>query len=372
MKKLLLFLLGAPILALVGLIGFKFYQNPSMKVPFPYEFSPEVYNDISVDAPIVIIGDRMGVKLSNFSKLLADTISEDLSNPIKVESIAQKGEGIHRTLEKVKKLKKLPLFLIYIGGGEETFEKKFNTSDIPVILKNFNFYNDDLIQTLLIIYPDLSRLIYEKFERQSLSSQIQKDESNYSAIEHLKRNEIEFSLYQYHLRELLSYAKEHNSAVITISHPINLDIAPKESCPGTINEEGIKELEKVMELVKQKDYKTSYNITSELSKKFQSNARVHYLNGMIAKNLGNIKHARKSLIKSSAFDCKPWRATAVYNGILKKVSRENQIFYYDFNRYLEDKWTQNLTFEDEIYPQNYYIEKMVKTLAGKIRKVLKL
>lgn len=372
MKKLLSFLLGAPIVILIIFIGKKFHENPTMKVPYPYYFEKMHKKPIQIEAPVLIIGDRMGQRLSNFAKLLSDTISEDLSTPIKVASIASNAKGIHRSLQTLKSLTKLPLFIIYIGGGQETYEKKFKSSDIPTILKNFSYYNNDWVRSLLMIYPDISRLIYKKMNRQMLKMEVIADSTKYNSDERMKRNEIEFYLYKYHLQELFTYVKEHNSAVIAISHPINLDVAPKQSCPGTIDEKGLEKLNKVTGLIKAKDFKGAFRISQKLSQLFPSNARVQYLSGMIAKKLGKINVAKKSLIKASAYDCKSWRATAVYNNILKQVANENQIFFYDLNKYLQDKWTQNITFEDEIYPQNYYMEKVVKSLGGKIRKVLKL
>jgi len=343
-------------------------------VPYPYSFSQTVTKDIPqrIDAPILIIGDRLGKRFATFSKFMADQISENLSKPIKIESLALDGEGVHRTLDKIKHIGRLPLIIIYLGGGQEYYEKKFNTKDINLISKNFKVYNDPRVQTLLMIFPVLSKFIYKIMDRNQFGPKIIKDKTEYSDITTQKRNIINFKLYEQELNEMFNYIKEHNSYLIAMTTPINLDIPPKKSCKGSLDEMGQENLRIIKNLIKDKDYKSAYEISKQLTLISNSNAKAHFIHGRIAKKLGLIKEAQKSLEMASAYDCVNWRGSLVHNSILEKVAKQNDVLLFDFNRMLKKNWTSNITFEDDIYPQSFYIEKSAKVLASKIKKILKL
>lgn len=372
MKKFLLFFVITPIIGGSLYLKHLYDSKPTMLAPYPYQLDKSVFKDLQTDAPIVIIGDKMGARLGKFSKVLSKEISQNLSKPIEVISIAANGEGIHRTLEKVKALAKLPLFMIYMGGAEESYESKFSNKEIPKILKNISLFENDSIQTLLMIFPVLSRFIYQKVALKALGPVIQIDQSQYADDIFQKRNEIEFKLYEYHLNELFSYVREHNSMIFAISSPINLDVPPKKSCNYTIDNSSKEKLQQALELVKERDFKSAYNITKELTLIAPSNAQVQFVHGKICKKLGKNKEAIKHLRYSVAFDCKNWRVTPVYNAILKKVAKEQEVLFYNFDRFVQDNWRKNITFEDETFAQSYYMNKMLSTIAIKIKKILKL
>lgn len=372
MKKILLLLIITPIAIGSFYLYQRYHRNQTQIAPYPYVISKEVAKTSSIEAPIVIIGDRMGSRLGKFSNMLSRKISENLSKPVSVVSIATDGEGVHRTLAKVKALPRLPLFLIYLGGSEETIESKFSSRDIPRILKNIELYENEAIQTLLMIFPVLSRFLYHNVNLVKLSKTINNDNNTYSNMVIQKRNEIEFKLYEYHLSELFKYSREHNSILMAISGPINLDVAPKKSCSLSINESGQEKLQQTLKLIRQEDFKSAYNLSKELILLAPSNAQVQFIHGKICKQLGKTAEAIKHLRYSIAFDCENWRPSPVFNAILKKVAREEQVLFYDFDRYLQDNWRKNITFEDDLYPQNFYMEKMINIIAAKVRRVLKL
>ena len=375
MKKILLLFIVFTVTPFVGGILYltHLYQsNPTMLAPYSYRIDSSNYKGLEVDAPIVIIGDKMATRLGQFTNQLSKEISKDLSRPIKVVSLAANGEGIHRTLAKVKSLPKLPLFLIYMGGSEETYESKFSNQEIPKILKNVSLYENDAIHTMLMLFPELSRFIYRKVHLTPLAPEVAVDKNEYPDSITQKRNEIEFKFYKYHLSELFSYAREHNSMIFAISTPINLDAPPKKSCDYSIDNEGKVKLQQTLEFVRQQDFKSAYNVSKELVMTASSNAQVHFIHGKICKKLGRNDEAIKHLRYSSAFDCQNWRATPVYNAILKEVAKEQEVLFYNFDSYLIDNWRKNITFEDDTYPQNFYMNKMLSIIASKIRQVLKL
>ncbi len=121
MKKLILLLIFAPCAAATSYLYYQYSNNPTSQVPYPYSFSAPNNDSAKVtkakiEAPILIIGDRMGKRFASFSKFMADQISVNLSTPIKIKTLATNGEGIHRTFQKVKELGRLPFIIIYLGG----------------------------------------------------------------------------------------------------------------------------------------------------------------------------------------------------------------------------------------------------------------
>lgn len=365
-KLLLITLIVVP----TAFMGYRFTRNQTSEVPYPYIFKNKELTQI--DAPILIIGDRLGKRLSSFSKYLAETISTGLSKPIKINSIATDGEGLHRTLKKVKTLSKLPLITIYLGGSEESYEQRFITKDTNKILKNFELYSDDRLKTLLMIFPDFSKLLYYVTNYQYLDNKVNEDTNNYSDSVTQKRNIIHFKLYEQEINELFSYLKEHNSYLIALTQPLNFDIAPKKNCTGSIDELTKGKLKEVVEFIKIKDFKSAYEISKDLTLIANASAKIHYVHGKVAKNLGKKKEAIKSLKMAMAYDCEQWRGNLVYNKILKKAANSNDVLLLDFQKMLEEYWTKNILFEDEIYPQNYYFEKTADVLAARIKKLLKL
>lgn len=367
-KLILLTLVVVPIVFL----GQRYTSNQTSEVPYPYVFKKDTYNSLTSDAPILIIGDRLGKRLASFSKYLAQTISTGLSKPIKIQTMATAGEGLHRTLERVKKLPKVPLITIYLGGSEEFHEQRFLTKDTKKILNNFKIYSDDRIQTLVMIFPQISRLLYDVVNYKFFGEEIEIDGHNYSDPIIQKRNIIHFKIYEQEIDELFSYLKERNSYLIALTQPLNFDVAPAKNCIGSIDELSNDKLNEVIELVKKKDYKSAYNISRELVLIANASAKIYFIHGKIAKNLGKIKEAIKHLKIAMAYDCKQWRGNLIYNKILKKAAFNNDVQILDFQSLLEDYWTKNVLFIDDIYPQNFYFEKTADVLAARIKKLLKL
>lgn len=373
MKKVLSLL----VLTIFGLLltgGFfvfaRYKQNTEQIVPYPYRFA-EAAPAIELEAPILLTGDRMGAYFAKFHTELASTISVNLSNPIKIQSIAKDGYAIHRTLRDLKSLTKWPQIIIYQGASEEFKENKFIGAEVAKIKKNFALYSDDRIETAIILYPWLSRIIYEPIKQVTLPESPvfmeEITEQNY-----LGRLETELLLYEQQLLELVDLSKDRNSLLILTTTPLNLDISPKRVCEFTSTIELEKEIMDLRELLKNNDPKSAYSISSKLVKQYTGNALLLYIHGQISKRLGYIDEAQNALLEASSFDCDPWRSTEVYNSIIRKVAKDNQVILFDFAKMINSEWTQNTTFFDEIHPQNLYYEHGMKQLGLLIKGILKL
>ena len=373
MKKVLT-LIVISLLGVLGTASFllfsRYQQNPEQIVPYPYEFDRPAPG-IALDAPILITGDRMGVYFGKFKEELAATISANLAKPIKVQSMAKEGFGLHRTIHQLRSLVQWPQILIYQGGSEEFLEKKFHLSEVSLIKTNFSRYNDERIETFMILYPGLSRLVYEPINRLKLAEE-PAESAEISEEEYFKRLETELLLYEQQLLELIALSKDRNSLLILSTTPINLDILPKKVCEFTRSLEIDREILELKELLKRQDPKAAYGRSSRLVKQHLGNASLYYIHGQIARRLGFLDEAVSSFLEASSFDCEPWRVTEIHNSIIRRVAREQQVILFDFAKLLEKEYTKNTTFYDELYPQNLYYELGMQQLGLVIKSILKL
>lgn len=372
MKKILSVLLSLILLAIItgGIFVFlRYNKNPEQIVPYPYTFQTPA-PDIPHEAPILIVGDRMAEYLAKFSNHLANTISYNLDNAIKVQTIARKGYGIHRTLHQLRSLKQWPQILVYQGGSEEFSENKFNLFEINKIRTNFSRYSDDRIETMLILYPWLSRIVYEPIERMVFTEEpiaFEYEQKNY-----LRRLETELLLYRQHLIQLVSMARDRNSLLILSTTPINMDIAPKVVCDFATTTTIEAEILTLRDLIAAKNPKSAYALVTKLSAQNPTNAEILYLHGQVARRLGKSSEAKSKFLESTAYDCLPWRATELQNSIIRKVAQDHQVPLFDFAALLEQNFDNGVTFFDEHYPQNLYYEQGMEQLGLVIRKILKL
>lgn len=373
MKKvlslLLILIIGGIVTA--GFFVFERYQkNPEQILPYPYTFK-ETAPAIKLDAPILIAGDRMGFYFGKFHTQLAETISVNLAKPIKIQTIAKPGYGLHRTLHELKSLTQWPQILIYQGGSEEFSETKFVQTEIPKITKNFEFYSDDRVETFLILYPWLSKIVYEPIKRVVLGVKPEEEEIPTEEI-YLKRLETELLLYKQELIQLVAQSKDRNTLLVLTTTPINLDQPPHKVCEFTTTPDIEAEILGLRDLLKANDPKAAYTKSAKLIQQYTGNAELLFIHGQISKRLGNIEEARNTLLEASAYDCEPWRVTEVQNSIIRDVAKEHQILLFDFAKLVEKDFAINTTFFDEIHPQNLYYDKGMQQLGLVIKSILKL
>lgn len=373
MKKVLsfLFIVISGLMLTAGFLVYdRFKQNPEQIFPYPYQFRT-LAPSLKLDAPILIMGDRMGAYFAKFNTELASSISVNLAKPIKIQSLAQEGHGLHRTLHELRSLVQWPQILIYQGASEEFSEVKFNPEDAAFIKKNFSLYQDERVETALILYPLLSRILYEPHKRIVLEEE-PKLVTEVTEESYVSRLETELLIFEQQLIQLVNLSKDRNTLLILTTTPLNLDIAPKRVCEFATTIDIEKELSDLDDYLKADDLKSAYALSSKLTKQYLGNARLFYTHGQVAKRLGRYDEAKDALLQASAFDCDPWRASAVTNSIIRKVAQNNQVILFDFAKLLENEWSKNITFFDEFYPQNLYYDQGMKHLGGVIKQILKL
>lgn len=373
MKKIfqILFTLFTLVLLTGGYLVYDRYRkNPEQIFPYPYEFKTQS-PAIKLDAPILITGDRMGAYFAKFYPELASAISVNLAKPIKIQSLAKNGHALHRTLHELRGLVQWPQILIFQGASEEFSELKFNPADAKTIKKNFTLYQDDRVETALLLHPWLSRIVYWPHSRivmeETPNPLVEITEQNY-----LERLETELLLFEQQLIQLVNLSKDRNTLLILSTTPLNLDIEPKRICEFTSTIDLEKDMDELKNMMEANNPKAAYALSSKLTKQYSGNARLFFMHGQIAKRLGYLDEAKNALLQATAFDCDPWRATAVYNSIIRKVAKNNQVILFDFAKLLDNEYNQNVTFFDEFYPQNLYYDQGMKQLGLVIKQILKL
>lgn len=367
---LILGLLG--FLSVAGFIGHKIFTMPSQSIPYPYVFESIPKPTIPELTNVVLLGDRMGAKFSAYIPLLEESISKGLNKGIKITNLTSAHEGLHRTLIKLRSLKPFPKVVLFHGGSEEYLEKKFETKDAEKILHNFKLYQKDSVQTALLFSQETSKFIYTPIERVKLTPDYNPSFENYPDQDLLARQEVMFKIYEKEFQELVEYTKAHDSILVVISTPLNLDIAPKRPCELADYSSFTDKKNELENLKKSGDFKSAYNLLMEIASDNQGNAEYFFELGQVLKSLSQKNEGIIEIEKSMAFDCKLWRGGEIYNVIQKRASAKAEIFYFDFSQMLKDQWGGNLTFFDEIYPQDFYYQKAVNVLGSMLKKYFKI
>lgn len=370
MKKTLLVIL----VGLVGYIFFLYKQRPTTITPYPYtiDSSTDQKLQLANKANILLVGDRMAMRLERYLPNLTEATSKNLKMPLNIVNWSSEHEGLHRTLHKIKLLNQKPGLIIYHGSTEEFYEKRFFVQDKAAINKNFDLYHDERVLSLLMTFPVLSKFIYRGVNTYRLKDQIKANSTEYPAPEKQSQMEIAFKLYQHELNDLIEYCKERGIPLLIITSPLNLSIGPKKVCTNSISATLLKEQEEISAYLAAGESKTAYAKAKVLLETAPGNAQNHFLMGKIAETLGRTSEARAHLENSTAFDCESWRGNVVFNNMLRKAAEKNELGLIDFDDMVNQNFGQNILFMDEVYPQELFYELLIQQLQRFIIKTLKV
>jgi hypothetical protein len=365
---------------LAGLwLVFTYLTKPTLYRPFPYRFNFQ-YNSEPAYAEftdenrphVLILGDKMAVSFARYKERISEELSEKLKNPIHIASWASPKEGIHRTIHKIKRLTKLPPVIIYLGGSEDTFEKRYQMNDLAVILGNIAKYKDDTIKTILQLANITSKLIYEGVKRVKLEREPIKDDTSYTPNLALKQKELEMMLYELHIEELISLVSSKGSSLILVTIPLNLDIPPLRVCEITTSPEIIGLQDYLFKLYDEGDFKLAISEMKELKLLSPANAMTFYLSGMLSAKMGDIPNAVADLEQATIMDCFPWRANYAQNAIILQLARKNNTAVFDFHRLIHRFYGESVLFRDEFYPQDVLFKELARAISAPIKRALNL
>jgi hypothetical protein len=348
---------------------------PTMVYPTPYLFKNTFYPDAerAADAKILFIGDRMGTRLNNHIPIFKKEVSKGLNGPLDIFNWSEKNEGLHRSLDKLKHLKKLPKIVIYHGTSEEFSEKKFNLRDTKKFFANFKTFEDKKKLSLMTILPLLSKVLYKKLKYVPLTNDIKPLKmQKINSFQRQKMMEISYKLFQIELLELINLTQNNGTQLIVLTAPINLDQRPKGVCQKATSGPIEKEQVKIEKLLDSEDSKMALRRAIDLTKKTISNSLSYYLLGQAHKNKGHYQKAKIALELASAYDCSFWRSNAIFNNIIRKITIKQNVILIDFDNMVNESFGTDAQFIGPLYPQSVYYKKLMSELVKNARKILNI
>jgi hypothetical protein len=349
----------------------RYNANIKSVVPFPYIIKSNIPFK-KEKSPILIIGDKHAKRLALFKDILAKKISRNLDDPIKIHTIFEEHLSVTRVKNIIQSYGALPIIIIYIGTSSEGYEQKFDIKDIGKIENNFKRYDNINIQSLLMILPWLSRLIYTPINYVKLNSTIVKDKQNYSKVEKLKKNILNLKLYQREIKDLFQYTKEKGSYLMALTTPINITRPVNSNCNPPLDEFANDTQKQITNLLKEDNKKLAFKKSEELTLMAPNNASVLYNHANIALKIERNNIAKKYFELASSYDCNNGDFSFIHNRILLNMGNKLNIVTFDFNELVYSSWQKNVLFESKDFPQNLYYDNLTSILAAKIRKVLRL
>lgn len=376
MKKLVLFIL----IIFISFLAFKLYiifDRPIRTSPYSYKISID-YKKHGINikeietAQILFVGDQLCKSLERFFPTIVEKLSTNLKDAISIQSLCSPQEGIHRTIDRLKALKKLPPIVVYLGGSEENIEQKFEIKDYLKIKRNWDKFSDKKLETILTVAPIASKLIYNKETIIQLNDQIkiQKLELDNSAQMYFQ--ELRYRIFAQEFLDFSKLIREKNSELIVILPPINLELTPKIVCDNSISSSIISTQKEIQNLLQNDFFKEALDKSLTLVNSSLGNAKSYYLLGLCQIKAGNFIEANNAFEMSSAYDCDPNRVNKVIHSIIEKTTLDKNITTIDFNRVVASSLGENTLFIDEIHPQDIYYQQAINGLIEKIKKIMAL
>ena len=370
MKKILLVVL----IAAIGHVAFIYKFRQQTIVPYPYVIAQKSWDreNVASSANVLLLGDRMGKRLERYIPNLILNTSKNLERPLSIVNWAEDHEGIHRTVAKLKSLKKAPQLIFYHGMSEEFFEKRFLTTDQKTIEENFELYNNDKILSMIMTFPIISKFVYKAPNYYHLGKNIRKDTTKYPDRFKQVQLEMGYKFFQFELDDLIRYARENGSILVLMTTPLNLEVNTGKVCKNSISSTLIREQEEIELLINDGDAKSAYIKTKGLLKNTSGNARTYRLMGKTLIKLGRFSEARAYLENSTAFDCKTWRSNVVFNNIVRKAAEKHDLRIIDFDDMVNKNIGSNVLFMDKLYPQELFYERLIQVVEKTIYSSLKI
>jgi tetratricopeptide (TPR) repeat protein len=360
-----------------GLIYWKYSSRKTLITPYSYSFNFNAQNALKNELPeansskILIVGDRMGQSLSPYTQNIINELGKNYKTLPKIYNWSRPHEGLHRTLFKLKSLKKLPPIIVYHGASSELYEKTFNVNDKSAIDKNFEIFDNEKIISLIITFPWLSKYFYKNMEYFELGA-VKEYKNRLPGTLKMAEKEIAFKYFEYEIKELINLVKDSKSNLIFISTPINLEVEPQEVCPQSSSNSTVEYQQEIENSIKEGNFKSAYPKALELSNETFSNAKSYYLLGKASMGLGDLKMAKMAFQKASVFDCANWRGNAVYNAIMKTQAEKSQIPFIDFDLLMSSSLSNEGLFIDEIFPQHLFYKNIIDELIENLKKIINL
>jgi len=360
---------------LLGYCYWIYTSRPTMTSPYPYYFVNNDYAEsaAAAESHILILGDGMGKNLTFYSPELMAEVSLGLTRPLTTYNWSGENDGLHRSLSKLRSLKKFPKIVIYHGGNKDFYEKKFSLKDFHKIKKNFALTRDDFLASVILTFPILSKFFYEKVDLIKFKPNVfMQDTIDYKGKAEQYHIDLGYKIYQHELRELYRLSREHNFTLIIITNPINLEIPAKKVCENAQTRSLKKYQQYIQEKADDGDLKENYIKLKKLKENTVGNAKTYFLFGQTALKLGKLAQAKQALQLATAFDCARWRGTHVHNELLRQFAKNNELYLIDFDQIVNHKLGREELFINQFLPKNIYYLSLMQDLRKYIVEIYQL
>lgn len=349
-------------------------QRPTQILPLPYKFAEEKdFEGLeeAQNAHILILGDRMAESLDPYLEMINTQLAQNLREPLRIFNWGQPGEGLHRTLAKVRALQKIPPLVLYLGGSQEFEEQRFFLKDAAVVAENFLRFENDHIQSIVLAYPPASRLLYQPHDMITLNEFHPLPEfDNDQKIQRLST--MTYQIMRYELQDLVQRITTDNQKLVLATSPVNLDIGPKKICEHTQTRTQQREQNDIQALLNAGRSKEAYARAKELAKNSLANPMNHYLKGQAAKKMGRLTEARASLQLAAVYDCGLWRSNMAINNLITQTAKRDDLYFVDFDFLVNQNFGRDEVFLNQLYPQNLYYQNFMQEFIKIVRQVFQL
>lgn len=364
--------LGLALFATV--VTYQKYHSTSLKTrPYPFfiENSKKLETETFENSDILVIGDNFALKNDKLIETITDNLSQGLKIPLTIQNMAYENENLLRIKTRLLQLKKLPPVIILMGGTSE-FAENLYPPDLSSFKENFKRIKNEYVSTIITLYPNLSKLLFMKDENKKLEMNVINPFVHYSDSWFQTVAEATYYFYQEELGDLIDFVREHNSNLIIVNAPENLELEPQKTCDNSIVDAVTIEQVEIKKLIKQAQLKEALKRAINLSESSTGNATTKYLIGEILLQQGKSKAALSFLKEAKALDCQSSGANIIINEINKSVAKEKSILIVKFDEMLYAKLGEDSLFLSDEVIQFIHWDLLTNSLTKSLKEILQL
>ena len=357
------------ILAVGGLFWAFRSPSPGGFIPYSYHFKSfePVGAEEAAQSDVLIVGDRMGRRLDFYTHLLKEQGGWNVYN------WSETGEGLHRTLNKMRHLSRIPPVVIYHGGADEFYEKKFDpVRDYKGIRQNLLTYQKNKKSIWARQFPRLAAFFLYPFSFDiPLDDKPLFNADKYEAFDKQRQMELTYHFFKLEFGELLSFFNKGRSAFIVVPPPLNLERKPGEVCTNT-SIRLIRSRQKQLEaFLAQGAGAGMVAMAERLVRDSPGNAHSLHLRGRTYKAVGKLQEAKASFYRAGAFDCDTLKGSIIFNKIMILMAEKRNLTVVDFNSMVNNDFGKEGLFVENLFPEKSYYQQLMSVLGREVTKALK-
>lgn len=380
MKKvfnILFYLVLTVAIVVIAGLSYHYYKMPQRLTPAPYKIAKGVYeaDEIASNADVLIVGDNMGVSIGPHIDKLTMELSKKLARPLSIYNISQDDESLYRTIQKVESLEKVPKILIIATGYSEMQEDLYPKTLQAKKNNNLNFkiYRNLYVQSLMQLYPEISRLVFVPEHIKELKEKIVPIDFTKLTPQEFRDNlNKEISLYEVRLEKFLRRLKANGTNVLLVIPPINIELQDLKVCADTTNETIETTLKQLQNLLTKGQTKEAQIIDQTINNKIVANTFYHQLKQELYEKQGKITKAYEQALLKLSFACEVKSGHPIFIKTLENTALSQNIDSINFNEIVKQSYTRDPLFISAKTPQSIYFPKLMKELVIKLKQLTQL